>query len=79
MVSDVLQEGALGRFYFIVYTDNMIWIDFENRLAAYADHGTLLTVVVIYVVSPSLNRALVRISVWRNLWSMEIIYNKTQA
>ena len=76
MVSGVPQGRVLGPQLFVLYTAELFSI-VENKLYGYADGSTLVAVVPSpgerVAVSESMNRDLNRVSVWCNLWGMNIM------
>ena len=81
VISGVPQESVLGPLMFILYTTDMFEL-VVNRLFAYADDSTLLTVVRKPAdrpaVAASLNRDLAKIQDWCNHWCMILNPNKTK-
>ena len=81
MVSGVPQRSVLGQQLFLLYTPELFSI-VENKLYGYADDSSLVAVVPSpgkrVAVSESLNRDLNRVSVWCNLWGMELNASKTK-
>ena len=71
VVSGVPQGGILGPLLFILYTSELFSI-LENKLIGYVDDSTLMAVVpspdAQVTVAESLNRDLVRVNMWCDLW-----------
>ena len=72
IVSGMPQGSVLGPLL-LLYLPAKCFELVENRLFAYADDSTLLT-----VVGTSLNMDLARIQEWFNHWCMILNLNKTQ-
>ena len=81
VVSGVLQGSVLGLLLFLLYTSELFSI-LENKLTGYADDSTLMDVVpspgARVMIAESLNRDLVRVNVWCNLWGMKLNAHKTK-
>ena len=81
VVSGVLQGSVLGPLLFLLYTSELFSI-LENKLIGYADNSTLMAVVpspgARVTVAESLNRDLVRVNAWRDLWGMKLNASKTK-
>ena len=81
VVSGVPQGSALGLLLFLLYTSELFSI-LENKLIGYADDSTLIAVVpspgVRVTVAESLNRDLVRVNAWCDVWEMKLNANKTK-
>ena len=71
VVSGVLQGSVLDTLLFLLYTSDLFSI-LENKLIGYADDSTLTAVVpspgVRVTVADSLNRDLIRVNAWCDLW-----------
>ena len=81
IVSAVPQGSVLGPLLFILYTSEMFEL-VENRLYAYADDSTLLTVVRKPAERPAVaasHRDVARIQEGCNHWGMVLNPNKTKA
>ena len=82
IVTSVPQGSVLGFLLFLRYTREMFEL-VENRLFAYADDSTLLTVVRKPAgrpaVAATLNSDLARIQEWCNHWFITPNPNKTKA
>ena len=80
-MSGVSQGSVLGQLLFLVYASDFFSI-LENKLIGYADDSTLIAVVpspgVRVTVAESLNRDLVRVNAWCNLWGMKMNASKTK-
>ena len=75
VVSGVPQGSVLGPLLLLLYTSELFPI-LENKLIGYADDSTLMTVVPSpggrVTVAESLNRDLVRVNAWCDLWGMKL-------
>ena len=82
VVSGVPQGSVLGPLLFLLYTLELFYI-LENKLIGYADDSTLMAVVpspgARVTVAESLNRELVRVNAWCDLWRMKFNASKTKA
>ena len=80
--SGVPQGSVLGPLLFLLYTSELFSI-LENKLIGYADDFTLMAVVpspgARVTVAESLNRDLVRVNAWCDLWGMKLNASKTKA
>ena len=74
------QGSVLDPLLFLLYTSKLFSI-LENKLIGYADASTLMAVVpspgARVTVAESLNRDLVRVKVWCDLWVMKLNASKT--
>ena len=81
IVSGVPQGSVLGPLLFFLYTSELFSI-LENKLICYADDSTLMAVVpspgARVTVAESLNRDLVRVNAWCDLWGMKLNASKTK-
>ena len=81
VVSGVPQGSVLGPLLFLLYTSELFSI-LENKLIGYADDSTLMAVVpspgARITVGDSLNRDLVRVNAWCDLWGMKLNASKTK-
>ena len=81
VVSGVPQGGILGTLLFLLYTSELFSI-LENKLIGYVDDSTLMAVVpspdAPVTVAESLNRDLVRVNTWCDLWGMKLNASKTK-
>ena len=81
VVSGVPQGSVLGSFLFLLYTSELFSI-LENKPIGFADDSTLIAVGpspgVRVTVAESLNRELVRVNAWCDLWGMKLNASKTQ-
>ena len=73
VVSGVPQGSVLGLLLFHLFTSELFSI-LENKLIGYADDSTLMAVVpspgARVTVAESLNRDLIRVNAWCDLWGM---------
>ena len=76
-----MPRSVLGMLLFLLYTLELFSI-LENKLIGYADDSTLIAVVqspgVRVTVGESLNRDLVRVNAWCDLWGMKLNACKTK-
>ena len=81
VVSGVPQGSVFGRLLFLLYTSKLFSI-LENKLIGYADDSTLMAVMpssgARVTVAESLNRDLVRVNAWCDLWGMKLNASKTK-
>ena len=81
IVSGVPQGSVLGPLLFLLYTSELFSI-LENKLIGYADDSTVMAVVpspgARVTVAESLNRDLVRVNAWCDLWGMKLNASKTK-
>ena len=81
VVSGVPQGSVFGPLLFLLYTSELFSI-LGNKLIGYADHSTLIAVVpssgARVMVAESLNRDLVRVNAWYDLWGMKLNASKTK-
>ena len=75
VVSGVQQGSVLGPLLFLLCTSELFSI-LENKLIGYGDDSTLMDVVpspgARVTVAESLNRDLVRVNAWCDLWGMKL-------
>ena len=75
------QGSVLGQLLFLLYTSELLSI-LENKLIGYADYSNLMAVVpspgTRVTVAESLNRDLVRVNAWCDLWGMKLNARKTK-
>ena len=80
-MSGVLQGSILGPLLFLLYTLELFSI-LENKFIGYADDSTLMAVVpspgTRGTVAEPLNRDLVRVNAWCDLWGMKLNASKTK-
>ena len=81
VVSGVPQASVLGPLLYRLCTLELFFI-LENKLIGYADDSTLMAVVpstgARVTVAESLNRDLVRVNAWCDLWGMKLNASKTK-
>ena len=81
VVSGVPQVSVLGPLLFLLFTSELFLI-LENKHISYADDSTLMAVVpslgARVTVAESLNRDLVRVNAWCDLWGMKFNASKTK-
>ena len=81
VVPGVPQGSVFGPLLFLLHTSELLSI-LENKLIGYADDSPLIAVVpspgVRVTVAESLNRDLVRVNAWCNLWGMKLNASKTK-
>ena len=81
VLSRVLQSSVLGLFLLLLYTSELFSI-LENELIGYADDSTLMAVLPFpgarVAVAESLNRDLVRVNAWCDLYGMKLNASKTK-
>ena len=81
VVSGVPQGSVFGPLLFLLYTSELFSV-LENKLIGYADDSTLMALVPSpgagVTVAESLNRDLVRVNAWCDLWGMKLNASKTK-
>ena len=81
VVSGVLHGSVLSPLLFLLYTSGLFSF-LENKLIGYADDSTLIAVVpsagARVTVAEFLNRDLVRVNAWCDLWGMKLNEGKTK-
>ena len=81
VVSGMPQGSVLGLLLFLLYTSELFSV-MENKLIGYADDSTLISVVLSpgarVTVAESLNRDLVRVNAWCDLWGMKLNASTTK-
>ena len=81
VVSGVPQGSVLGLFFFFLYASELFSI-LENKLIGYADDSAFIAVVpspgVRVTVAQSLNRDLVIVKAWCDLWGMKLNASRTK-
>ena len=81
VVSGVPQGSVFGQLLFLLHTSELFSI-LENKLFGYYDDSTLMAVVpslgARVTVAESLNRDLVRVNAWCDLWGMKLNASKTK-
>ena len=78
-MSGVLQGSVSSLLLFLLYTKELFSI-LENKLIGYADDSTLMAVVpspgAQVSVAESLNRGLIRVNAWCDLWGIKLNMSK---
>ena len=82
VISGVPQGSVLGPLFFIIFTADL-GFNLENKLVSYADDTTLYSSICSpqnrELVAASLNRDLVKITSWCQLWGMKLNAIKTHS
>ena len=80
-MSGVQQGSIFGPLLFLPYTSEFISI-LENKLIGYAEDSTLMAVAPFpgarVTIPESLNRDLVRVNAWCDVWGMKLNSSKTK-